>query len=200
MKTKVYTLFIDTENTSCDVLAFATIPELKAAIVKTVMDYQSELESACLAQDLQEAEFESEEWNDAWETFQENGLQGCDAIRYEEHEIDLAPAPAPAPAKPIIPGLEHIMQVPHLSTVHITAEDGKQLALNLSSDSLAVIERGFGHILHFESEDLDDDYSDEAGFSQSFRDMLHYLARDGFKYVRLDPDGDILPGLPVFTW
>ena len=101
---------------------------------------------------------------------------------------------------PSIPGLQAIMRVPHLNTAHITAEDGAQLALNLTRDSLAIVERGHGHILHFELESISDDFSDERGFSPVFRDMLAYLAAAGFVYVRLDPDGDVLPGLPVFTW
>lgn len=101
---------------------------------------------------------------------------------------------------PLIPGLQSIMQVPHLSTAHITAEDGAQLRLNLSRDSLAIIENGFGHILHFEPETIEEDFSNATGFSRKFRDVLHYLGTAGFEYVRLDPDGDTLPGLPTFDW
>ena len=99
-----------------------------------------------------------------------------------------------------IPGLSSIMQMPHLSTAHITAEDGAQLRLNLVRDSLAVIERGRGHIIHFEPDSIEDDFRSDHGFSREFRDMLHYLARFGFGYVRLDPDGDVIPGLPTFDW
>jgi len=100
------------------------------------------------------------------------------------------------PATPTTHGpSRHIMQVPVISTFHITKEDGQRLALDDWRDSLAAC-HGDGHILHFEADSLDD-FSE---FSEPFQDMISEFADLGYTYLRLDIDGEILPDLPTFEW
>jgi hypothetical protein len=91
----------------------------------------------------------------------------------------------------------YVMRVPFISTAHITAADGAKLRQNDPRDVLAkVIDTG--HIIYFGDDDINAQFAEEYGFSQPFRDLLHTLAADGFTYVRLDCDGDVIPGLPTF--
>ena len=102
----------------------------------------------------------------------------------------------------------HIMQVPVISTRHITAADGAQLALNDPRDSLAVVEGGRGHIITWDlckpdfidsPEDFADDFPPDL-FSPEFRAVVCAFARLGYCYLRIDADGAEVEGLPVFDW
>lgn len=100
---------------------------------------------------------------------------------------------------PALPGI-FIMQVPAISTAHITAQDGAQLRQNNARDSLAIIEDGHGHILHFAADSIADDFADQHGFTADFRALLQRFADLGFQYLRLDPDFNICPEFPTFDW
>lgn len=90
-----------------------------------------------------------------------------------------------------------IMNVPCLSTRHITKEDGARLLDPGCVEVLAEITGGFGHILHFEAAEIDEEFS---LYSPALRAVLHQLAAAGFEYVRFDSDSAICPKLPTFDW
>ena len=98
------------------------------------------------------------------------------------------------------------MSVPVLSTLHIPAADRAQLALNDPRDWLAMVGTGEGHILHFDNgndyhitgpADFADDFPPEL-FTDDFRQLVYTFAALGYSYLRLDTDGDEIPGLSVF--
>jgi hypothetical protein len=90
-----------------------------------------------------------------------------------------------------------IMQVPTLSTSHITCDDGAMLADPRNPEVLAEITGGTGHIIHFEPDTLDEEFSH---YSAPFRSILSQLAAAGFRYVRFDSDHDVYPSFPTFDW
>lgn len=89
----------------------------------------------------------------------------------------------------------YVLQVPFLSTAHITPTDREFLLDPHNTQILAEITGQCGHILHFEAENIDDDFS---LYSPAFRALLHQLHAAGFCYVRLDADGDVVTTLPTF--
>ena len=101
-----------------------------------------------------------------------------------------------------------VMMVAVISTQHLTKADGAQLALNDPRDVLAEVERGHGHIIHFQSrheahfvcaDDFADDYAPEL-FSDHFRLIVFTFASLGYSYLRFDPDHEPLPDFPTFQW
>lgn len=90
-----------------------------------------------------------------------------------------------------------VMNVPTMSTAHITKEDGARLSDPGSIEVLAEITGGSGHIVDFDAADIEDDFSD---YSEAFRAILHKLAAAGFTYVRFDSDHDVCPKFPTFIW
>lgn len=102
----------------------------------------------------------------------------------------------------------HIMQVPVISTSHITKADGDQLAKNDPRDSLATLYDDQGHIITWDDWEADDEATAESFiadfppdlFSNEFRAVVATFARLGYCYLRLDCDGAAIEGLPVFEW
>lgn len=97
---------------------------------------------------------------------------------------------------PAFPGL-YIMQVPTMSTAHITPEDGARLSDPGCVEVLAEITGGFGHIVHFDPETIEDEFSE---YSPAFRAILTQLGAAGFTYARFDADHEACPTFPSFDW
>ena len=99
-------------------------------------------------------------------------------------------------ASPRLNGGSHfIMQVPVVSTCHIHARDDAALAA-LCDESASVCELwdGTGYLLCIEEGDRYDELTREAN------DLIAQFATLGYSYLRLDPDGDVLPDVPKFDW
>ncbi len=97
------------------------------------------------------------------------------------------------------------MRVPVVSTGHITAADADLLDIAHDDEACVItaLKGGCGWLL-FLGEDcaealeiLDAEWT---GYSQPFRDLLAFVLRAGFKHLRLDSDGEILPQFTIFDW
>lgn len=92
------------------------------------------------------------------------------------------------------------MQVPVISTQHITAADGAQLVKAEPRDVLATLYESTGHIIHSDSdEDLAEAFPANR-FSDAFRALVLHFRTLGFEYLRIDAHGDVVPGLQTFDW
>ncbi len=106
----------------------------------------------------------------------------------------------PAPKPRTLEGSFHVMQVPVISTQHITAADGAQLLKAEPCDVLATLYESSGHIIHSDTdEDLAEAFPPDR-FSDAFRALVLHFRALGFEYLRIDSNGDVVPGLPTFAW
>lgn len=87
-----------------------------------------------------------------------------------------------------------VMEVPVLSTTHLTEDDNQRLA---DGEPAPLFNADAGYILVIE----EDPAVELAEFSSAFRALVTAL-RDhlGYAYVRFDMDGEIIAGLPTFDW
>jgi hypothetical protein len=101
----------------------------------------------------------------------------------------------------------HVMQVPTISTKHITKEDGHAISCE-GIEVLAAAEHCDLHIISFDNandyhiegpDDFKDDFPPEL-YSDDFRALIFTFASLGYGYLRLDADAEIIEGLPVFEW
>ncbi len=93
-----------------------------------------------------------------------------------------------------------VMQVPVISTAHITKEDGEQLMKADPRDVLATLYDSSGHIVHA---DLDEEMTEAFPpdrFSDAFRAVVQFFRDRGFTYLRLDAHASTAPDLPTFEW
>lgn len=85
-----------------------------------------------------------------------------------------------------------IMAVPVISTVHITADDRRRLIAGATGDILAEIEGGHGHIIVIEEPD------DWTEYSPAMQTLLAAFRELGYKYLRLDSDGEEIADVETF--
>lgn len=90
------------------------------------------------------------------------------------------------------------MIVPVISTIHIPEEDRAQLAdfstvADTPGDILAATDDGSGHFIC-----INDGAGEWTRYSQAMRDLVEAFLALGYSHLRLDADGDIVPGLPKF--
>jgi acyl carrier protein len=92
-----------------------------------------------------------------------------------------------------------IMQVPRISTGHITKEDGVRLLEERDSEVLAKENYRNGSSWHAV---FLEDYDPEewARYSQEFRNILSFFSGRGYLYLAFDANGDELPWFPTFDW
>lgn len=99
--------------------------------------------------------------------------------------------------KNIIPSDCWITEVPTISTAHITLEDSEKLAMpDLFCDPDSnkwVMDLEYGWLFNLAEVPLDK-------FSDGMRITIRALIESGYKFVRLDQDGDTIDGLPTFDW
>ena len=101
------------------------------------------------------------------------------------------------PRRPRRKGDLWIMQVPVISTSHFPADD-----CDLLFDAQATCLVGFNDeiptaILHLE--DFEQNLPLDR-LAESSRQVLRHFHDLGYAYLRLDRDGDVVPGLPTFDW
>jgi hypothetical protein len=93
-----------------------------------------------------------------------------------------------------------------MSTSHITADDNTRLLAgeeppvgswySLGTD-------GNGHLVHCSPDTpthLDNGVCLEEGWSPAVTALQVFAEGHGCEYIRLDPDGPVIPGLPVYDW
>ncbi len=93
----------------------------------------------------------------------------------------------------------NIMQVPRISTQHITASDGSQLRKCLTQEVLA--QENYGndpswHMLHI----AEFDPAEWLSYSTAFALAVQFFAERGYYYLIFDADGDVISELPTFDW
>jgi hypothetical protein len=91
-----------------------------------------------------------------------------------------------------------IMQVPRVSTQHITKDDGAKLRECLTSEVFAK-ENYPGptwHMLCIEGFEP----SEWQRYSSAFALVLQFFSELGYSYLALDADGDVVPDLQTFEW
>lgn len=104
------------------------------------------------------------------------------------------------PKQPRMGWKGNCMVVPCVSTIHIPKEDGKRLVeeggLPNEGPLFTRYDNG-GHIIA-----LCDEYdpSDWAQYSQEMRDLTEAFHTHGYRFLRLDAEGDIIKGLRTFDW
>ena len=91
-----------------------------------------------------------------------------------------------------------IMQVPVISTAHITIEDREQLSKAEPADVLATLWDGSGHIIHAEADEPVSEAFPPGRFSDSFRQLVQWFRDRGYTYLRLDANALLVPELPTF--
>ncbi|HEY1049438.1 MAG TPA: hypothetical protein VGE39_06775 [Prosthecobacter sp.] len=185
MKVQVFTFHSDTDHGQ-DTDVFTSAAALCQAIYSAIE--KSDPDFVCV---LSDSAFESDDWLRSWGCWKERQAERQNYYHYTTQEIDVPE---------VLPGGLFVMQVPTINLSHITAQDWDMLSLNLKDHCLAVVEDGHGHIITFAASDIDADFSDAKGFSQTFRNMLQHFANKGFQYLRLDPDFDACAALPTFAW
>lgn len=139
------------------------------------------------------------DWESTWEAWREHQCRNCNyySVGQQDIEIPQASTPRASNRHAALPGML-VMQVPTMSTLHITKEDGKRLAEFEAEAVLAEISGGTGHIVDFpDASTIDADFSD---YSEAFRAILHQLAAAGFTYVRFDGDHATCDSFPTFEW
>lgn len=101
--------------------------------------------------------------------------------------------------KKLLPKNVWTIQVPVISTAHVTLEDKNFLDdpdLSCNPDSnkwLMVLEHGWVLYLKNVPDNL-------HGVSDAFRNLVRILKKHEVYMVRLDADGDILEALPLYDW
>lgn len=90
------------------------------------------------------------------------------------------------------------MRVPVLNSSHVTAEDEERLRRgDIDISSLG----DDGWLLWLGEETSPDDVAGEwRGYSAEFHALLAFVIRAGFKHLRLDADGEVLPQFTIFDW
>lgn len=95
------------------------------------------------------------------------------------------------------------MVVPVISTGHITAEDAQQLdhdaASGHPSPVMGALCNECGWLLSID-DDLVEIPDQWPGYSPQFHHVIKTFHTLGYQYLRLDSEGDTVPGLPEFEW
>lgn len=92
------------------------------------------------------------------------------------------------------------MQVPRISTCHITPEDGAKLREAVSHEVIAKENFTCGSTWHMIL--LEDFDPNEWGrYSQAFLTVVAFFVERGYAYLAFDGEsGDVIPELPTFDW
>lgn len=88
-------------------------------------------------------------------------------------------------------GAPFVMEVPVINTAHFTREECDALyqeAYWKTHDDFSVILV------------IEDHESDYAHMKPETVAVIQHFARLSYPYLRLDPDGDLVEGLPTFDW
>lgn len=100
-------------------------------------------------------------------------------------------------------GSEHetwVMVVPVISTAHLSEEVGEALAGALSGSDFfgfMCMVGPIGGMVYLGDLDL---YADDPELPVCLRDCGAWANSKGHEWVRFDPDGDVVRGLPVYEW
>jgi len=96
-------------------------------------------------------------------------------------------------------GRHFLMQVPVISTTHLSQTDCDALEKDALFVSQPSDQFNFGFIIVM---DADEPVAEQfKGFSPATIVLLKALKDLGYYYVRFDGDcGDVIPGLPTFNW
>jgi hypothetical protein len=92
-----------------------------------------------------------------------------------------------------------IMQVPRISTQHITPEDGAKL-LEARTSEVYALDNYPGQVSWHMVCLGEFDPSEWTRYSSAFALVMQFFADLGYRYLALDADGDVLPELPTFEW
>ena len=95
-------------------------------------------------------------------------------------------APAQKPDAP------WIMAVAVLSTIHMAQEDFATLLC--SNECLGGLMDDSALLLSL------DDHDEIAEIDPGTRAAIDFIASKGYAYLRFDPNGEVIEGLPVFDW
>ncbi len=103
-------------------------------------------------------------------------------------EITLAPAPD-------LTTCAHM--VPVLSTLHISRRDCLEL-YNGNRDDCTALPSGPGYLVRLPTPA--DPWPDDAWPDFDGVAVLRHCHRLGYRWIMLDPDGDVIDGIPTFDW
>lgn len=192
MNLKIYYFSIDSDSGMFTQL-FTSLEKLAAAIHSKVEESDPDTATAMRA-----VPFNSPDWGFLWGEYVEDQEKSCNYYHHGEQAVDTTNPAANQPEKGYTSHIYDIMEVPMISTAHITQEDRAQLLKGHPQDVFATIYDSSGHIIH----SLTDEPIDEAfpleRFSEAFRAMFLYFRQIGFEYVRIDSNGPVIPDLPTF--
>ena len=109
-----------------------------------------------------------------------------------------------------------VMHVPVVSSSHIRRSDAAILdthpedVAGFLATVLAIGGSNFGWIMEAEDAEWNaglpgcENNSMETwmvtGLSQEFCNLMIWAQQSGYSYLRIDPDGCVIPGMPVFDW
>lgn len=95
----------------------------------------------------------------------------------------------------------HVMHVPSISTAHITQQDGEHLEELDDSEVFCHNDDGSTVLIRIYHEATKETIErDFFRYSDAFKQVLLCLHDMGYRYVRFDPDGSIIPGWETFDW
>lgn len=103
----------------------------------------------------------------------------------------LAPAPTPRT-------WSATQTVPVLSTLHISRRDDLDLSADNREDATALPSGGPGYLIRLPSPA--DPWPDDAWPDFDGVQLLRHCHRLGYRWIMLDPDGDVIDGIPTFDW
>lgn len=89
------------------------------------------------------------------------------------------------------------------STIHITSEDNALLQQTDTSEGVpgcCVYPYDCGYFISIYPDSPSEKEMKESGFSESFFKVQEYARKNGCTVLRLDADGDHIPGMPLHNW
>lgn len=91
--------------------------------------------------------------------------------------------------------------VADVSTIHVTASDGKKLLDPASARTVAQTFGKEGTYLHLVGEwsEIEDDLA-TGGYSAALLRIVRMAHEQGCTHIRFDADGQVYPDLPEFSW
>lgn len=195
MRSTIFYFSTDDQGGMCTRL-FMSREALAQAIHASVEALDAETASA-----MQKLPFESAEWSDLWCEHLESQEKKRNYFRFGFEELEVSPGQSTnQPPEKLWKAESHeLMEVPVISTAHITKEDREVLLKADPRDVIATFYDSMAHIVH----SLPDEPINEAfppdRFSEAFRAMFLHFRKLGFEYVRLDAEGPVIPELPTFN-
>ena len=87
------------------------------------------------------------------------------------------------------------------STAHITKDDNTLLELNVSEvPGCYVYPYDCGYFISVYPDAPSEEEKKDSAFSESFFKVQEYARKNGCTVLRLDADGDHIPGMPLHQW